>query len=153
MADPISDSVIGIGAKLIDTIAGFIPNPEEKQRAILAAQAQLQQEVIQANLSQLQINQAEAASGSIFLGGWRSAVGWVCAFSFAWCFVLQPMLTWAVIAYNAQTKNNYTLPPFPVLDTNTMLGVLGALLGLGGLHLGDLHSQRITDNNINPSTK
>ena len=33
----------------------------------------------EALLGQLEINKAEAQSGSIFKGGWRPAVGWVCA--------------------------------------------------------------------------
>jgi hypothetical protein len=143
--DPISDSLVGIGGKLIDTIAGFIPNPEEKLKAKLAMEAQLQSAEIQGQLAQLSINQAEAASGSVFLGGWRSATGWVCASAFGWNFLFQPMLTWSMMAYGTATGHPYSLPAFPVLDTSTLLGVLGALLGLGGLHLGDLHSQRTSE--------
>jgi uncharacterized membrane protein len=29
-------------------------------------------------LAQLEVNKAEAASGSLFKGGWRPAIGWIC---------------------------------------------------------------------------
>ena len=38
---------------------------------------------------------AEAQSGSLFIGGWRPAVGWVCVLGLAYQFLAFPMLAWA----------------------------------------------------------
>ena len=45
----------------------------------------------QLNLAQIEVNKAEAASGSFFKGGWRPAVGWVCAVAFAYHFILKDL--------------------------------------------------------------
>lgn len=76
---------------------------------------------------QLEINKAEAASGSLFKGGWRPAVGWVCAFAFAYHFILQPMIIFVVAVAGVQ------IPDLPEFDMGTLMPVLMGMLGLGGL--------------------
>ena len=71
-------------------------------------------------LAQLEINKAEAASGSVFKGGWRPAVGWVCALGFAVNFLVSPIAAGFGI-------------DVPQADTQVMLPVLMGMLGLGGL--------------------
>jgi hypothetical protein len=81
----------------------------------------------QALLAQLEINKAEAASGSLFKGGWRPAVGWICAIAFGYHFVLQPLLVFVL------TASGVDLPDLPEFDMGTLLTVLGGMLGIGGL--------------------
>ena len=81
----------------------------------------------QALLAQLEINKAEAASGSLFKGGWRPFVGWVCGIAFAYHFVLQPLLIFVLIVFNVN------IPDLPEFDMSTLLTTLGGLLGIGGL--------------------
>ena len=81
----------------------------------------------QALLAQLEINKAEAASGSLFKGGWRPFVGWVCGIAFAYHFVLQPLLIFVLIVFNVN------IPDLPKFDMSTLLTTLGGLLGIGGL--------------------
>ena len=81
----------------------------------------------QSLLAQLEINKAEAASGSLFKGGWRPAVGWVCALAFAYHYLLQPLLVFIL------TASGVDLPELPSFDMSTLLTVLGGLLGIGGL--------------------
>ena len=78
-------------------------------------------------LAQLAINKAEAASGSLFKGGWRPAVGWICAIAFAYHFVLQPIIIFVL------TVVGIGIPTLPKFEMNTLLTVLGGLLGIGGL--------------------
>jgi len=78
-------------------------------------------------LAQLEINKAEASSGSLFKGGWRPAVGWICAIAFAYHFVLQPITIFVL------TVVGIGIPTLPKFEMSTLLTVLGGLLGIGGL--------------------
>lgn len=90
------------------------------EKAQLAAQVAAMQ-------GQLDINKQEAASTSIWVAGWRPAVGWVCAAALAWEFVLKPFLVFGLIAIH-----HPPLTPLPVLDVATLVaGLLAPLLGLG----------------------
>ena len=44
---------------------------------------------------QQEINKVEAAHSSIFVAGWRPAIGWVGVSALAYQFIVYPMLTWA----------------------------------------------------------
>ena len=44
---------------------------------------------------QLQVNQAEATSSSLFVAGWRPAIGWIGATALGYQFLLYPLLIWA----------------------------------------------------------
>jgi hypothetical protein len=81
----------------------------------------------QALLAQLEINKAEAASDSVFKGGWRPAVGWVCAIAFAYHFILKDLIIFGA------SFAGYQLPELPEFDMGTLLTVLGGMLGIGGL--------------------
>ena len=81
----------------------------------------------EALLAQLEINKAEAASGSLFKGGWRPAVGWVCAIAFAYHFILKDLLVFGA------SLAGYQLPDLPDFDMGTLLTVLGGMLGIGSL--------------------
>lgn len=76
---------------------------------------------------QLEINKAEAASGSIFKGGWRPFIGWVCGVAFAYHFVLQPFIVFGVTAAGVE------IPELPSFDMGSLMTVMMGMLGLGGL--------------------
>ena len=113
--DDIIGGVLGILNK-------FIPDPEARAKAL----AEMQKLEADARAQQLAVNAAEAASGSVFIGGWRPFIGWVCGAAFAWQFVLAPMATWGAAAAG------HPLPPLPTLD-NALWELLFGMLGLGGL--------------------
>ena len=81
----------------------------------------------QALLSQLEINKAEAASGSLFKGGWRPFVGWICGFALLYHFILSPLIIFIVALSGA------TIPPLPEFDMGSLMTVLLGMLGIGGL--------------------
>jgi len=78
-------------------------------------------------LAQIAVNKEEAASGSIFKGGWRPFVGWVCGIAFCYHFIIQPVIIFIV------ALTGITIPDLPSFNMNTLLTVLGGLLGIGGL--------------------
>lgn len=75
---------------------------------------------------QIEVNKVEAASQSLFVAGWRPAIGWVCGAAFAFKFILGP----AAVVAMAAAGHPLTLPEF---DFNEMSTILLAMLGLGGL--------------------
>jgi hypothetical protein len=118
-------------ASLIGPVSGILDKviPDSDMKAKLAHEIATMSDnhAQQALLAQLEINKAEAASGSLFKGGWRPAVGWVCALAFAYHYLLQPLLVFIL------TASGVDLPELPVFDMSTLLTVLGGLLGIGGL--------------------
>ncbi len=78
-------------------------------------------------LAQIKVNAAEAASGSLFKGGWRPCVGWLCAIAFGYHFVFQPVIIFVVALIGIE------IPELPEFDMGTLLTVLGGMLGIGGL--------------------
>ena len=78
-------------------------------------------------IAQISVNKEEAASGSLFKGGWRPFVGWVCGVAFCYHFILQPLVIFIVAIAGVD------IPDLPEFQMNTLLTVLGGLLGIGGL--------------------
>ncbi len=77
--------------------------------------------------SQLQINQAEASNPNRKYITWRELIGYICAFSFGWTYLLQPMITYVVVVLG------FTAPSLPALDMSQLMMLLGTMLGVGGL--------------------
>ena len=117
-------TLIGPATQLLDK---FVEDKDQKAKLAheLATMADIHAQ--QAMRAQLEINKAEAASGSLFKGGWRPAVGWICAIAFAYHFVLQPLIIFVVAIVGVD------IPNLPEFQMNTLLTVLGGLLGIGGL--------------------
>jgi hypothetical protein len=141
--------LIGPISDLLDKFVGFIPNPEERQKAKLDMQAQLQAAVLQAEQSQLDIDKQEAASSSVFVAGWRPAIGWVCGVALAWQFVLSPIISYLLVI--AEGVWHFTVPPLPVLDNSQLYPILMGMLGLGGLRTYEKVQGVARDNMDQPS--
>lgn len=120
LAIPLLDA----GLKVLDTIIErLFPDPAERDKA-RALLMEMQQK---GELAQLTVNAEEAKHSSIFVAGWRPAIGWTCAGAFAWAFVLQPLLVFVA------ALSDYPLPPLPVLGLGELMPVLLGMLGLGTL--------------------
>lgn len=119
----ILDSVLNIGAKILDRV---IPDKAEREKA----QAELVKMQLNGELQQLagqlDINKTEAQHQSVFVAGWRPFIGWVCGVALCYQFVLRPVVTWAVPSLG------YTVAEMPGLNDNLWELMFG-MLGLGGL--------------------
>jgi hypothetical protein len=105
----------------------FVPDADEKARLAHEIATMAERQAHEIALAQIEINKADAASGSTFRGGWRPFIGWTCGVAFAYHFVLQPLLLFIVAISGVQ------LPTLPEFDMASLLTVLGGLLGLGSL--------------------
>ena len=116
---------------LIAPVTGLLDKfiEDKDQKAALAHEiATMSQKYAQElNLSQIEVNKAEAQSGSLFKGGWRPAVGWVCAIAFLYHFLLKDIIIFVCAFAGVE------VPDLPDFDMSTLLTVLGGMLGIGGL--------------------
>ena len=129
----IGDIVEGLLGKdgPVNKLLSLIPDPNE--RAKQAEELRLKILDIAANSAsqQLDVNKVEAASASIFVAGWRPAVGWVCASALAWQYVIDPLATWILGVLCAW--KHVSLPALPALDSGALMTLLTTMLGFGGL--------------------
>lgn len=117
-------ALIGPVAGLLDK---FIEDKDQKAKLAHEIATMSEKHAQSLALAQIEVNKTEAASGSIFKGGWRPAVGWVCAIAFAYHFIVQPLLIFILAMFGAE------IPNLPSFDMGTLLTVLGGMLGIGGL--------------------
>ena len=117
-------SLVGPVTGLLDK---FIEDKDQKAALAHEIATMGEKHSQEALLAQLEINKAEAASGSLFKGGWRPFVGWTCGIAFAYHFVIQPLLIFIFAYAGLET------PDLPKFDVGTLLPVLGGMLGIGGL--------------------
>ena len=75
---------------------------------------------------QMEINKTEAAHKSLFVAGWRPAIGWICGLGMASNFLLIPIANFVL----ALTGSAIVIP---LLDTGEMMPVLMGMLGLGAM--------------------
>ena len=118
------DTLVGPVTSIIDKIV-----PDKDQAAKLAHEIATMSEKManEQMLAQLEVNKAEAASGSLFKGGWRPAIGWICGLALFWSFILQPFLVFFLLVFGVD------LPPLPEIGTADLMPILLGMLGLGGL--------------------
>lgn len=109
--------------KLIEPVSNILGKfiQDKDQRAALAHEIATMSErhAQEIALAQISVNKAEASAGT-FRGGWRPAVGWVCALGFGVNFLVSPIA--AGFGFIV-----------PQADVSTMMPVLMGLLGLGGM--------------------
>jgi hypothetical protein len=113
------DDAIAAGLKIANK---FIPDPAAKAQF----ESELRADLLKWDGSQMAVNQAEAGSASLFVAGWRPAVGWLCAATIGWQYVIVPLGLWATYAAG------HAVPAPPPIDEH-LWELLVGMLGLGGL--------------------
>lgn len=112
-------------APIASIIDKLIPDADAAAKAkadLLMMQAKGE---LDSQLSQIQVNLKEAEHASVFVAGWRPAVGWVCATSLGYVAIIEPVARFiATVGYGYSGS-------YPSIDTDLTLQVLLGLLGLG----------------------
>jgi hypothetical protein len=116
--DPVT-AALNIGNKVIDRLW-----PDPAQAA--AAKFELFKLQQSGELAQVAVNTEEAKHPSVFVSGWRPAIGWVCGAACAWNWIGLPMAKAALLVFADRT-----LPLAPA-DLTEMLPILIGMLGLSG---------------------
>ena len=107
------DDAIAAGLKVLDK---FVPDPNAKAQFETDLRSSLQQW----DKQQSDTNTAEAQNPSLFVSGWRPAIGWIGAAGLAYQYVVRPL------AMGLGTQG------LPHLD-DSIMQLVYAMLGLGGL--------------------
>ena len=115
--------IIDIISKAIGLIDDLHTSDEERRESAIREL----QEVGQQLKAQVEVNKVEAAHASVFVAGWRPAVGWVCGIALAYAAVIDPLLR-----FIAQVGFGYD-DVFPAVDTNLTMQVLLGRLGRAGM--------------------
>lgn len=150
MPDPlVIGGLVKMGTSLINR---FFPDPAQKAEQ-LQKLAELEQKGDLAELQafvtllqgQMEINKTEAQHKSVFVAGWRPAVGWTCAIGMFMAFVPKAVvitllwttqsvvMLWDCAAADACVLAKFTLPVFPDLGITDLIGLLVGMLGIGGM--------------------
>jgi len=122
------------GFDLIKTgLDKFFPDADTELKGKLAEAASQINNDYQLQLAQLDINKVEATSSSIFVAGWRPAIGWVCGFSLCYAAIIEPIARFvAAIIFSYAGA-------FPVINTDITMQILMGLLGLAGMRTFEKH--------------
>jgi len=115
------EALIGPVMGLLDKI---IPDPTEKARLAHEIATLAERQAHEIAKSQIEVNRTEAASSSMFVAGWRPAVGWICALGLGFNFICVPLGNFVF------TINGSPII-IPALDVSEMMPVLMGMLGLG----------------------
>ena len=115
----IAESVIGVAGKVLDK---FVEDKDLKKKL----DHELRSQIVSLDLAQAQTNLEQAKHSSIFVAGARPAIMWICAFGLGWQFVFLPVAAW-YIALTGQPI------PLPEIETEGLMSLTLALLGLGGM--------------------
>jgi len=120
--DPIS-AALDLGNTLITRI---FPDPAQADAAKLELLKLQQSGELASMTAQTDINKEEAKSASLFVSGWRPAIGWVCALALFYQYLLKPLAMGIFPAFGI------TALALPGLDDNLWQLMMG-MLGMGGL--------------------
>lgn len=120
--------LLEVGTKLIDRL---IPDKQAQAEAKLkllelqqAGELKQLESDMQLALGQLEVNKTEAATTSLFRGGWRPFIGWICGSGLAFQFVVRPLANWTIAVQGGTVF-------LPGLELDTLMTLLFGMLGLG----------------------
>jgi hypothetical protein len=131
--------LIGIGSIIegVGKVAGDLitTDKERLQMALEDRKLDLEQARIDqaTDLAQVEVNKIEASSNSLFVSGWRPAVGWVCVLGLAYQFLGYPLMQWVWSFGQGMDWIPKGLNPPPDLQTDQLMVLLSGLLGFGGM--------------------
>jgi hypothetical protein len=110
------EALIGPVSGLLDK---FIEDKDAKNALAHEISTMAERHAQELAKGQLEVNKTEAAHKSLFVAGWRPAIGWICGLALMYSTILSPILSiW------------FTVPP---VDSSLLTTVLMGMLGLGAM--------------------
>ena len=115
------DRLIGPVSAILDKVVADKDLKEQLSHDIATMAERHSHDVIKA---QIEVNKEEAKHKSLFVSGWRPAVGWTCTLALMSNFILIPMTNFILVLADSDIT-------IPLIDVSTMMPVLMGMLGLG----------------------
>jgi hypothetical protein len=116
-------SLIGPVTGLLDK---FIEDKDQKAKLAHEIATMSQKYAQEIAKGQLEVNKVEAAHKSLFVAGWRPAVGWVCVLGMFGNFITIPFSNFVLALLGIDII-------IPLVPLETMMPVLMGMLGLGAM--------------------
>lgn len=125
-------NILGIGSMIesVGKVAGDLITTEKERMQLELEGRKLDQAI---DLAQIEVNKAEAAHSSVFVAGWRPAIGWIGAAAMAYQFLLYPLMLWGWTYLQGMGWIPRELTPPPVLDADQLWVILSGILGIAGM--------------------
>ena len=99
-------ALIGPVTGLLDK---FIPDADQKAKLAHDIATMSEKHAQELALAQIEVNKAEAASGSIFKARWRPLIGWISDSAFAYHFMVKDLIIFVQVCrtwyYNYHKQN------------------------------------------------
>ena len=112
----ILSSLIGPATKILDKV---IEDKDQKNALAHEIATMAERHAQELAQGQLEVNKVEAAHKSLFVAGWRPAIGWVCALGLFYNVILANIIgIWVDV---------------PEIDTTLLVPVMMGMLGLGAM--------------------
>ena len=125
-------NILGIGSMIesVGKVAGDLITTDKERMQLELEGRKLDQAI---DLAQIEVNKAEAAHSSVFVAGWRPAIGWIGAAAMAYQFLLYPLMLWGWTYLQGMGWIPRELTPPPVLDADQLWVILSGILGIAGM--------------------
>tara|TARA_E500000331_G_scaffold306400_1_gene310680 strand:+ start:242 stop:655 length:414 start_codon:yes stop_codon:yes gene_type:complete len=118
--------VTGLVGPVSGLLDKFIEDKDQKNQLAHDIATLADKQAHEQVMAQLDVNKQEAAHQSLFVAGWRPAIGWICGLGMLSNFLLIPMANF----YLDITGSTNVIP---LLQLETMMPVLMGMLGLGAM--------------------
>jgi hypothetical protein len=125
-------NLFGIGAVIdsVGKIASDLITTDKERLEMALREKEIDQRL---DIAQISVNQSEAQHSSIFVAGWRPAIGWIGAAAMAYQFLLYPIMLWGWVYFQGTGWIPKELTPPPVLDADQLWVILSGILGIAGM--------------------
>lgn len=121
---------IGTVIESVGKVAGDLITTDKERMEMALREKEIDQRT---DLAQIGVNNTEAQHTSVFVAGWRPAIGWVGAAAMAYQFLLYPLLTWLWALAQANGHLPAGMQPPPMLDSDALWVILSGILGIAGM--------------------
>ena len=132
-------SLLAVGSiiEAVGKVAGDLITTDKEKMEMQIEQRKLDLEekrIDQAtDLAQIEVNKIEAASSSVFVSGWRPAIGWIGVAAMGYQFLLYPLFQGAWKYLQAMGWVPVGMDPPPVLEADQLWVILSGILGIAGM--------------------
>ncbi len=125
-------NILGIGSIIesVGKVAGDLITTDKERMTLELESKKLDQAI---DLAQIDVNKIEAAHSSVFVSGWRPAIGWVGVAAMAYQFLLYPLAQWGWKWAQGTGWVPPGLEPPPLLDAEQLWVILSGILGIAGM--------------------